>query len=166
LGAHDLRVSVHNAGSYERPAAGSLARIAYRHLLVAYDGTSEGDEAVVAADLLAERDGAKLTVAVVVQLERLPRVVRRFPSGTQVWNDVLLDRARADLERAKGLVQTPAEFTVLLGPPARALAEGAEEYHCDAIMLPSPPRGPARLLSRDPAAALRRRTSCEVLRPR
>ena len=69
-------------------------------MLVAYDGTSEGDEAVLAAGLLAERDQARLTIAVVVELERPGRWVTRWNRGTGVWNDVLLDRARADLQRA------------------------------------------------------------------
>lgn len=142
-------------------------RIAYRHLLVAYDGTPEGDEAVVAGDLLAERDQARLTVVVVVELERPMRWVTRLPRGTGVWNDVILDRARADLERAGRLVQSSAEFTVLFGSPGRALPAGAEEFGCDAIVLPpAPRRALARVLSRDWAGAIRRRAACEVLQPR
>jgi nucleotide-binding universal stress UspA family protein len=147
--------------------AATLRGIAYRHLLVAYDGTSEGDEAIVAADLLAQRDRSRLTIAVVVELERPLRWVTRWPRGTSVWNDVLLDRARADLERAARLVETHAELTVLFGPAPRAIPEGANEFDCDAIMLPPRSRRRlARLLSRDQAAAIRRRTSREVLRPR
>jgi nucleotide-binding universal stress UspA family protein len=134
---------------------------------VAYDGTSEGDEAIVAAELLAQRDRSRLTIVVVVELERLSRWVTRWPRGTGVWNDVLLDRARADLDRVACLVDAPAEFTVLFGRPDRAVPDGATEFDCDAIMLPPRPRGRlARLLSRDQAAAIRRRTSCEVLQPR
>lgn len=95
----------------------TLRGIAYRHLLVAYDGTSEGDEAIIAADLLAQRDQSRLTIAVVVELEAPLRWVTRWPRGTSVWNDVLLDRARADLERAARLVEVQAELTVLFGPP-------------------------------------------------
>ena len=141
--------------------------MAYEHLLVAYDGTAEGDEAIVAADLIAQRSRARLTIAVVVELEQPARLVTRWPRGTSVWNDVLLDRARADLERAARLVKAPAELTVLFGPAKRALPEGAKEFDCDAIMLPPRPRRRlARLLSRDHAAAIRRRASCEVLQPR
>jgi nucleotide-binding universal stress UspA family protein len=149
------------------PSAATLSGIAYRHLLVAYDGTTEGDEAIVAAELLAQRDRSRLTIVVVVELERLSRWVTRWPRGTGVWNDVLLDRARADLDRAACLMEAPAEFTVLFGRPDRAVPDGATEFDCDAIMLPPRPRGRlARLLSRDPAVAIRRRTSCEVLQPR
>ena len=149
------------------PAAATLPVMAYRHLLVAYDGTSEGDEAVVAADLLAHRYQTRLTIVVVVVLEQPMRWVMRWPRLTSVWNDVLLDRARADLERAARLVEAPAELTVLFGPLHRALADGAKEFDCDAIMLPPRPRRRlARVFSRDPAAAVRRRASCEVLQPR
>ena len=147
--------------------AATLRGIAYRHLLVAYDGTLEGDEAIVAADLLAQRDRSRLTIVVVAELERPLRWVTRWPRGTGVWNDVVLDRARADLERAARLVEAPAEFTVLFGPPHRAIPAGANEFDCDAIMLPPRPRRRLpRLASRDPAAVIRRRTSCEILQPR
>jgi nucleotide-binding universal stress UspA family protein len=141
--------------------------MAYRHVLVAYDGTREGDEAIVAADLMARADQTRLTIVVVVELERPQRLLTRWPRQTGVWNDVLLDRARADLDRAARLIEAPAELTVLFGPPKRALPDGANEFDCDAIMLPSRPRRRlARLLSSDHAAAIRRRASCEVLQPR
>lgn len=134
---------------------------------MAYDGTPEGDEAVAAADLMAQLDRTRLTIATVVVLEQTSRWVTRWPRGTRVWNDVLLDRARADLERAAGLVEAPAEFTVLFGPLRRALPEAAAEFGCDAIMLPPRPRSRLRrLFSRDDAPAIRRRARCEVLQPR
>lgn len=145
----------------------TLRGIAFRHLLVVYDGTLEGDQAILAANLLAQRDGSRLTIVVVAELERPFRWVTRWPRGTGVWNDVMLDHARADLERAARLVEAPAELTVLFGPPHRAIPDGAKEFDCDAIMLPPRPRRRlARLLSRDEAAAMRRRTSCEILQPR
>jgi nucleotide-binding universal stress UspA family protein len=145
----------------------SLAEVAYRHILVAYDGTSEGDAALLTAGKLAARAGARLTVVTVVALERPTRRITRLPISTSVWNDVLLDRARADLERAERLLDTPAERTVLFGSPTKALAAGAEEFGCDAIMLPAP-RHPrlARLLHLDRSRRLRRRARVPVLRPR
>jgi nucleotide-binding universal stress UspA family protein len=141
--------------------------IPYRHLLVAYDGTPEGEEAVVAAGLLAERDQARLTIAIVVELERSSRLATRWSRGTGVWNDVLLDRARADLEHAARLASVPAEVTVLVGTPDRALPEAVDELGCDVIMLPPRPRGRLmRVLRRDRTAAIRRRTSSEVVQPR
>jgi nucleotide-binding universal stress UspA family protein len=149
------------------PLVGYRDEIAYRHLLVSYDGTPEGEEAVVAAGLLAERDQARLTIAAVVELERPSRWATRWPRGTGVWNDVLLDRARADLEHAARLASVPAELTVLVGTPDRALPEAVDELCCDAIVLPRRPRSRVkRLLRRDRVAAIRRRTSCEVVQPR
>lgn len=149
------------------PVVGYGDEIPYRHLLVAYDGTPEGEEAVVAAGLLAERDRARLTIVTVVELERPLRLATRWSRGTGVWNDVLLDQARADLEHAARLASVPAEVTVLVGRPDRALPEAVDELGCDAIMLPSRPRNRVkRLLRRDHLAAIRRRTPCEVVQPR
>ena len=146
---------------------GSLVDVAYRHILVAYDGTSDGDAALLAASKLATRDGARLTIVTVVTLERPIRRVTRVPMLTSVWNDVLLDRARADLERANRLLDIPAERTVLFGPQTKALAAGAEEFGCDAIMLSArQPRWPAKLLRHDRARRLQRRAGVPVLRPR
>jgi nucleotide-binding universal stress UspA family protein len=134
---------------------------------VAYDGTSEGEEAVVAAGLLAERDQARLTIAVVVELERPGRLITRWNRGTGVWNDVLLDRARVDLQQAARLASVPAELTVLFGSSDRAVPEAADEFDCDAIVLPPRPRSRwKRLFKRDRAAVIRRRAPCEVVQPR
>ena len=140
--------------------------MAYQHILVAYDGTAEGDAALLAASKLAARNGARLTIVTVVALERPIRRITRLPMLTSVWNDVLLDRARADLERADRLLDTPAELTVLFGSQTEALAAGAEEFGCDAIMLPAQ-RTPrlAKLLQLDRSRRLRRRAAVPVLRP-
>jgi nucleotide-binding universal stress UspA family protein len=141
--------------------------VAYRHILVAYDGTRDGDTALLAASKLATRDGALLTVVTVVALERTIRRITRLPMLTGVWNDVLLDRARADLERADRLLDVPAERTVLFGPRNKALAAGAEEFGCDAIMLPAPRNARlTRLLRLDRSGRLQRRAGVPVLRPR
>ncbi len=140
--------------------------MAYQHILVAYDGTSQGDAALLAARELATGDGARLTIVTVVTLERPIRRVTRLPMLTSVWNDVLLDRARADLQRAEYLLEMPTERTVLFGPQTKALAAGAEEFGCDAIMLPARPRWLAKLLPRDRSRRLQRRSGVPVLRPR
>jgi nucleotide-binding universal stress UspA family protein len=141
--------------------------VAYQHILVAYDGTPEGDAALLAASGLAARDGARLTIVTVVALERPIRRLTRLPILTSVWNDVLLDRARADLERADRLLGVPTERTVLFGSQTDALAAGAEEFGCDAIMLPAPrSRWLAKLLHLDRSRSLQRRAGVAVLRPR
>jgi nucleotide-binding universal stress UspA family protein len=147
--------------------ARSLAEVAYQHILVAYDGTVEGDAAVLTASKLATRDGARLTIVSIVALERTMRRVTRLPMLTSVWNDVLLDRARADLERADRLLDMPTERTILFGSQTEALAAGAEEFGCDAIMLPAlryPPL--AKLPHLDRSRRLQRRAGVPVLRPR
>jgi nucleotide-binding universal stress UspA family protein len=134
----------------------------YRHVLVMCDGSSEADEAVRAASEIALADHARLTVAAVVEFEQPGRGCGAW---SRTWNDVLRDAAQADLARAAKVVESPAHFTVLSGAPETALADGARELGCDAIMLPSRTRL-ARILSRDRASVLRRRTSCAVLQPR
>ena len=109
------------------------------------------------------RSGTRLTVVVVVELERPSRFPTRFARQTAVWNDVLLDAARADLDRAARLLEVPAEMTVLFGSAAQALADGAAEFGCDAIMLPARRGMLGQLLARRRAAAVRRRASCAVL---
>jgi nucleotide-binding universal stress UspA family protein len=139
--------------------------LGYRHILVEYDGTSNGDAALLAARELATHDGARLTVVAVVALEQTTRRFALRPTMTGVWNDVLLDRARADLERAANLLDAPAERTVLIGSHAKALAAGAEEFGCDAIMLPAPgPRWYAAPLYRRRSRRLSRRAGVPVLR--
>ncbi len=138
--------------------------MAYRHLLVICDGSSEADDAVRAASELARRDQAKLTLAAVIELARSGR---DCTVGASAWNEVLRDAARADLDRAALALDVPAAFTVLYGDPARAAADGARNLGCDAIMLPAPSRRRlGRLLARDRASALRRRANCPVLQPR
>ncbi len=140
-----------------------LSDMPYRHLLVVCDGSAEADEAVRAASDLAARDRATLTVAAVVELEHPGRCV----VGVSTWNAVLREAAEADLARAAGLVDSAARFAVLYGEPGRALARGARELGCDAIMLPAAPRRRLRrIVTRDRASALRRRTNCTVLQPR
>lgn len=144
-----------------------LVDVAYQHILVAYDGTSEGDAALLEASKLATRDRTRLTIVTVVALERPIRRVTRLPMLTSVWNDVLLDRARADLKRADRLLDVPAERTVLFGSQTKALAAGAEEFGCDAIMLPAPrSERLAKLLHLDRSRRLQRRAAVPVLRPR
>jgi nucleotide-binding universal stress UspA family protein len=145
----------------------SLAEVSYQHILVEYDGTSDGDAAVLAAGDLAVRDGARLTIVTVVALEGTTRRVGRLPMLTGVWNDILLDGARADLERADRLLDTPAERTVLFGSQTKALAAGAQEFGCDAIMLPaSRSRWLAGLLYGRRSRRLSRLAGVPILRPR
>jgi nucleotide-binding universal stress UspA family protein len=132
----------------------------YRHVLVVCDGSSEGYEAVRAASELAVRDHAALTVAAVADLEH-PGRCSSFGAGA--WNDVLIEAADADLDRARAVVEGPAQFTVLTGEMAPALADAKRQLGCDLIVLPRPGRGLGRILRRDHSKAVARRTGCPVL---
>jgi nucleotide-binding universal stress UspA family protein len=132
----------------------------YRHVLVVCDGSSEGYAAVQAASQLAIRERADLTVAAVAELEH-PGRCSSFGAGA--WNDVLIDAAGADLDRARGVVEGPARFTVLTGPMTRALADAERQLGCDLIVLPRSGRGLGRIFRRDHSRAVGRRTGCQVM---
>jgi hypothetical protein len=51
---------------------------------VAYDGTREGDEAIITAGLMARRDRTRLTIAVLVVLEQSARWATRWRRGTGI----------------------------------------------------------------------------------
>ncbi len=132
----------------------------YRHVLVLCDGSSEGFDAVRAASELAVRDRATLTVAAVAELEH-PGRCSAFGPGA--WNDMLIEAADEDLDRARGVVEGPARFTVLTGPMERALAEAERQLGCDLIVLPRSARGFTRIFRRDHSKAVGRRTGCQVM---
>jgi nucleotide-binding universal stress UspA family protein len=132
----------------------------YRHVLVLCDGSSEGYDAVRAASELAVRDHATLTVAAVAELEHPGRC---SSGGLRAWNDVLIEAADEDLDRARGIVEGPAQFTVLTGPTERALVEAERQLGCDLIVLPRPGRGLGRVFRRDHSKAVGRRTGCQVV---
>ena len=132
----------------------------YRHVLVVCDGSSEGYNAVRAASELAVRDHATLTVAAVAELDH-PGRCSSF--GVGGLNDTLVEAADEDLERARGLVDGPASFTVLTGPMERALADAERQLGCDLIVLPRPAGGLGRIFRRDHSKAVGRRTGCQVM---
>jgi hypothetical protein len=115
----------------------------YEHVLAVTDGSQESERAVV--DL--EHPG------------------RHCAYGSSSWNEVLCDAARADLERAWGLIQVPAELEIFYGNPLDAVADGARTLGCDVIVVARPAHGLGKLLHRDRTAALRRRVTCEVIQP-
>jgi nucleotide-binding universal stress UspA family protein len=105
--------------------------MAYRHVLVICDGSSEADDAVRAASELARRDRAKLTVAAVVELARPGR---DCTVGASTWNEVLRDSARADLDRAArastSRPASPCSTASLPAPPSRAPERSAVTRSC------------------------------------
>jgi len=134
----------------------------YEHVLAVTDGSPEAERAVEAASALARAHRARLTVAAVVELERPGR---HCAYGSSEWNEVLRDAARADLSRAWGLIQVPAEFEIFYGKPLDAVADGARAIGCDVIVVAGSPHGIGKVLRRDRTPALRRRVACEVIQP-
>jgi nucleotide-binding universal stress UspA family protein len=133
----------------------------YAHVLVAYDGTAKGEEAIRAGAKLAREDGAQLTVAAIVELAEPCRTCGA-PVG--MWNIALREHAGELLTQARTVVDMPAHMEILCGRPQHALTDGARGLGCDAIVLPAR-RGPfARLFARGkPPRSVRRHAHCEVL---
>jgi hypothetical protein len=134
--------------------------VSYEHVLAVTDGSREADRAVVAASELAFEHRARLTVAAIVELEPAGR---HCGPGPSVWNEVLRDAARADLDRAERLVGVPADYEILYGKRLDAIADGAVGLCCDVIVIPDHSHGLSRVLHRDRAATLARRTGCAVI---
>jgi nucleotide-binding universal stress UspA family protein len=140
-----------------------LALAMYDHVLAVTDGSRESERAVAVASALAHEHHARLTVAAVVELEHPGR---HCAYGSTSWNEVLCDAARADLERAGGLIDVPAKLEIFFGKPLEAVADGARALGCDVIVVAGPPHGIGKVLHRDRTTALRRRVTCEVIQPR
>jgi nucleotide-binding universal stress UspA family protein len=134
--------------------------VSYEHLLAVTDGSREAARAVQTASDLALEHRARLTVAAVVELEPAGR---HCGPGPSVWNDVLRDAARADLDRAGRLVRVPADYKILYGKPLEAVADAAVRLGCDVIVIPDHSHGLSRVLHRDHAARLAKRSGCAVI---
>jgi nucleotide-binding universal stress UspA family protein len=134
----------------------------YEHVLAVTDGSREADRAVEAASELAFEHRARLTVATAVELE--PPGLRCGPAPG-VWNDVLRDAAKADLDRAGQLVRVPADYQIFYGSPIEAIADGARTLGCDVIVVPPRARRLGRVLHKHRWSALARRVDCGVIEP-
>jgi nucleotide-binding universal stress UspA family protein len=134
--------------------------VAYVHVLAVTDGSRDADRAVEIACDLASEHRARLTVAAVVELEHAGH---HCGFGPSVWNDVLRDAARSDLEHAKRLVRVPAGYEILYGKQLDAIADGARALGCDVIVFPAHAHRLRRVLHKDLATALARRTGCAVI---
>jgi nucleotide-binding universal stress UspA family protein len=123
-------------------------------LLVRYRPSRAGDAALDAAILRAEEADADLAVAYVVP-EQVSRSCCSISTGR--WREILDEDARAALSRARARVDgaRPADYMVVRGRPAEALAAAARERDCDVVVLPGSPRGRT-------ARALRR-AGCDVV---
>jgi len=137
--------------------------VAYRKILVGYDGSAPATAALLHAVDLAARCGAELTAAAVA---RLPEY-----AGTVDEVNGAMDDARrhfqAILERASELGKergAAIKTELLVGQPADALIRFAQQHGCDLIVVG--PRGMSalrRFLLGSVSAALVRYASCSVL---
>jgi nucleotide-binding universal stress UspA family protein len=134
--------------------------VSFEHVLAVTDGSREADRAVEVACDLAFDHRARLTVAAVVELEPPGR---HCGPGPGVWNDVLRDSARSDLDRAERLATIPADYEILYGKQVEAIADGARLLGCDVIVIPDHSHGLARVLHEDRATTLAKRTGCDVI---
>ncbi len=134
--------------------------MSYEHVLAVTDGSRAADRAVEVGSDLASDHRARLTVAAVVELERAGH---HCGPGPSVWNDVLRDAARSDLEHARRLVRVTADYEILYGKQLDAIVDGARALGCDVIVIPAHAHGLRRVLHKDLATALARRTGCAVI---
>jgi nucleotide-binding universal stress UspA family protein len=128
--------------------------VAFRRILVSYEASPDGDEALFTAAELARKDGSELVVAASAPVETV-RYVGLAVANT--WNHYVREDARRLLDRAALLLEDlrDARRVVLEGPPRTALAKCAERLDCDLVVLPAVPRGVlARMFRSDPERAI------------
>lgn len=112
--------------------------MAFRHILVPYDGSGQAELALDKAIWLAEQSAAKLTVAHVINLAPIIIGEMSFSPPTD-YQQRLQEQASGLLEAIKGkLVNLPnAERIVLGGSPAGSIVSYAETEQCDLIVMGS-----------------------------
>lgn len=137
--------------------------MAYRHILVGYDGSPPATAALLHAVELALRCGADLSVAAVARVPEYAATVDEVNGALEDarrYFQAALDRAAA-LARERGVA---AATHVLAGHPADALIRFAQQHRVDLIVVG--PRGLTpvqRLLLGSVSAALVRHAPCSVL---
>jgi nucleotide-binding universal stress UspA family protein len=113
-----------------------------RRILVGVDGSEAANKAARLAAEVAERFGARLTLAYVVPRLLLPPdayglTVAEVEAEHRSHAEEVLRQARAEL----GAAGAAADVSVLYGPPAEALVEAADEAQADLVVLGSHGRG-------------------------
>lgn len=110
-----------------------------RRILIGFDGSSHGDDALAFGQVLARAAGAEATVAIAYKA-----AIPKDSSGTESdYQARLRYEAEQELERARGLApELPAEaFRTVRGSAASALHRLAEEIGADAIVVGTSHRG-------------------------
>lgn len=116
----------------------------YRHILVAYDGSTTSDRALSHAVKIAKRNpGGRFTVAHVIHrpLTAFEGFGWVIPEGYQ---EKLKEYEESLTQKAEAAIKDlPYGRTVMLGGvPAQAILDYAKEYNCDLIVMGSRGLGP------------------------
>lgn len=106
-------------------------------LLVGYDGSAGGDDALELARVLATVEGAEVLVVAVLPYGPLPVTYALLGEEQEQETGPIFDRARAKLAGIE--VETRAYGG---GSPAGVINDLAESEHIDAVVVGSPHRGP------------------------
>ena len=104
-----------------------------RRILIGFDGSSHGDDAIALGQVLAQAADAEAVVAIAYK-----PVIPKDSSGTESdYQARLRFEAEQELERARGLApELPAEaFRTVRGSAASGLHRLAEELEADAIVV-------------------------------
>jgi nucleotide-binding universal stress UspA family protein len=105
----------------------------YRRIIVGFDGSEGGEDAVVLARLLADRNGAELVVAGVVPNPAARRFLAAAVGGAE--RDVEAD-VTARVTRAAAEARARPEV-VASGSPAHGLHDLAQQLEADAVVIGS-----------------------------
>jgi nucleotide-binding universal stress UspA family protein len=141
--------------------------MAYRNVVVAYDGSAGAKSALEQGAEIAERDGAALTVVESVS-ESLPALVPGAPRATSPERAA---DARQELREAVGALKSTIKASpwTVGGPPATAILTVADDIEADLIVTGSRGRGPmTSALLGSVSTEIVQKARCDVLvvRPR
>ena len=124
--------------SLRRPSDSDVMQRSARHIIVLYERSRQGDEAIRKAANIATRTGARLTLVAVAVTERVNSGCCDLRSA--YWNRVVQELAADDLVRAKRVLDPSlvVEARVIAGPSiSGAVADEAQRCGADMLVLPA-----------------------------
>jgi nucleotide-binding universal stress UspA family protein len=136
--------------------------VAYRNVVVAFDGSEGANAALAGAVEIAARDGAALTV-VEATAEQMPSVV---PGSPRQAPPEKAEEARKVLRQAVERLDPELEASpwVVGGPPGKAVLTVAEDIEADLIVTGSRNRGAvARAVLGSVSTEILHGARCDVL---
>ena len=161
-------IEITGSAASGHPGSGELGR-PHRGVAIVYQGRAEGRAALRYARALAEQVGAPLTVLSVASQERTDVGCGSCRQGMAFRNELACEFATEQLTEARNLIgsapaQVPVHYVLGRGAFTRAVLTVAADHGAEVIVLPA--RHPGRLrrmLSRDRAKMLKKRTSASVI---